>query len=71
MTIVDGSDDEPVEEAHSRLAEGLKSCRAVVNNYRSLLTSDLDGEAQRESQIAPNYPGTDAAETNDAASGEP
>ena len=69
MTIVDGSQDEPVEEAHSRLAEGLKSCRAVVNNYRSLLTSDL--EAQRESQVASNYAGTDAAETNDAASGEP
>lgn len=34
-----------IEEANSRLADGLKSCRAVLRNYRSLLTVELDGYA--------------------------
>ena len=31
---------EDVEQASSRLAEGLKSCRSVVNDYRVILTGD-------------------------------
>lgn len=30
--------DQNFEEASSSLADGIKSCRAVVDNYRSMLT---------------------------------
>lgn len=36
---LDGSGQVPVEVANSQLTEGLRSCRAVVKNYRSLLAS--------------------------------
>jgi hypothetical protein len=49
VTAVDGSD---VEEANSRLALGLKSCRAVVRNYRSLLETDM---ASDSTATMPNY----------------
>lgn len=35
--MITGSEAEPFEEANSKLAAGLKSCRTVVSNYRSLL----------------------------------
>ena len=31
------------EQANSQLNEGLKSCRAVVNNYRAMLIGDQGG----------------------------
>jgi hypothetical protein len=37
---VSGNEDareREAKEAHSKLDEGLKSCRAVVSNYRALL----------------------------------
>lgn len=39
MPAGDRPDDEPIKEA-KKLAAGLKSCRAVMENYRSLLGSD-------------------------------
>jgi hypothetical protein len=35
--------DVDLEQENSRLAEGLKSCRTVVSNYRALIAGD--GEA--------------------------
>jgi hypothetical protein len=32
--------DGEFEQASSRLNQGLKSCRSVVNNYRAILTGD-------------------------------
>lgn len=34
----------PFEETRSELKAGLKSCRAVVRNYRELLTDPVAGE---------------------------
>ncbi len=44
---VAGSEDPPeaaFEETRSDLKAGLKSCRAVVRNYRELLTDPAAGE---------------------------
>lgn len=45
MPVQDRHDFGSINEENSRLAEGLKTCRAVIRNYRSLLTVDIDGEA--------------------------
>jgi hypothetical protein len=45
VSIGDRQESGPIEEANTRLAEGLKSCRAVIRNYRSLLMVELDGDA--------------------------
>jgi hypothetical protein len=34
---IDNPRDSEAEEANNKLNEGLKSCRAVVSNYRALL----------------------------------
>jgi len=34
---IDDSRDDEAEEANNKLDEGLKSCRAMVSNYRALL----------------------------------
>ena len=34
---IDDSRDSEAEEANNKLNEGLKSCRAMVSNYRALL----------------------------------
>lgn len=34
------------DEANAQLNDGLKSCRAVVSNYRALLAGDADGEPE-------------------------
>lgn len=42
--------EEPIDELQAnsdRLNEGLKSCRTVVENYRSLLTGQSVGGADR------------------------
>ena len=36
--------DSEAEEANNKLNEGLKSCRAVVSNYRALLDKKKRGE---------------------------
>ena len=36
------------EEASTRLDEGLKTCRAVVENYRSMLTFDQQSSRQSD-----------------------
>jgi hypothetical protein len=67
VSVTDGLEKGPFEEANSKLAEGLKSCRAVLNNYRSLLASDLklDAANEQESQSADptdaNASGADSA----------
>jgi hypothetical protein len=35
-----------IEDAHNRLAEGLKSCRSVVANYRAMIANDAGDDAQ-------------------------
>ena len=37
MSGIDDARDGEAEDAHNKLNEGLKSCRAVVSNYRALL----------------------------------
>jgi hypothetical protein len=37
----DPGDDRP-DTASSRLSDGLRSCRAVLSNYRALLAEDSD-----------------------------
>ena len=37
MSGNEDSREREAKEAHSRLDEGLKNCRAVVSNYRALL----------------------------------
>ncbi len=50
------------EEASTRLDEGLKTCRAVVENYRSMLTFDQQRGGHSEvSAIAPNAESSTAA----------
>ena len=34
--------DTDYEEANSQLAAGLKSCRSVVQNYRAMLSPEVD-----------------------------
>lgn len=42
---MDGPDGGDVEQTNSKLSEGLKSCRAVVDNYRALLSSEQPTDA--------------------------
>jgi len=44
VTEKNDSPEGEFEEANNRLSEGLKSCRAVVSNYRSLLAGESVGE---------------------------
>ena len=37
-----------VEEANLRLTEGLKSCRAIVSNYRSMISGDDAGSEEAD-----------------------
>ena len=52
VSVSDRQEIGSIDEANSRLAEGLKSCRAVIRNYRSLLTVDLD----RDTAFGPAIP---------------
>ena len=44
MTSLTGPGEENFVAASSQLNDGLKSCRAVVSNYRSLLAGESAGE---------------------------
>ena len=44
MSGVDDPRDGDFEEANSKLNEGLKSCRAVADSYRALLSSVQKGD---------------------------
>ena len=61
MTGDSDSGEAAFEEAHFRLSEGLKTCRAVLSNYRTLLseTSTNDNEPSGE-------PGGSAESYNDS-----
>jgi hypothetical protein len=61
VAVVDRSESEPFEEANSKLAQGLKSCRALVNNYRSLLASgaNSDGSGGQHDRAPAHFPDTD------------
>ena len=39
-----GPRDESLDATHARLNDGLKSCRAVLSNYRTLLAGDGEDE---------------------------
>lgn len=45
--------DFEVDEANTRLVAGLKSCRSVVENYRSMLSGDQEeaAEAANSNQV--------------------
>ena len=47
MSGIDDRQDVEVEEANSRLADGLKACRSIVSDYRAIITGDQDGEMFR------------------------
>jgi hypothetical protein len=38
--VPDNPRESDFERESSRLSEGLKSCRSVVNNYRAMMTGD-------------------------------
>jgi hypothetical protein len=42
--------EKEIEEAHSRLVEGLKSCRTVVANYKAMIANDPDEGAQPDQE---------------------
>jgi hypothetical protein len=44
--------DDDLERENSRLAEGLKSCRAVVSDYRELIAGDAEATAGARQQSA-------------------
>jgi hypothetical protein len=46
--------EKEIEEVHSRLAEGLKSCRAVVANYKAMIVNDSDEGAQPDQEPESN-----------------
>ena len=37
-----------VEEANLRLTEGLKACRSIVSNYRSMIAGDDAGSEEAD-----------------------
>jgi hypothetical protein len=47
LSPIDDRHDTEVEEANSRLADGLKTCRSIVRDYRAIITGDQDGEQSR------------------------
>lgn len=51
MSGIEGANEVPVEEASFKLSQGLKSCRTVVENYRSLLTSSDPLEAKEQQEL--------------------
>ena len=63
MSASDDSKTGAFEEANSMLSKGLKSCRAVVNNYRSLLASEAPDQPSAENDAGPfeGRVGTDTA----------
>ena len=40
-----------VDEANTRLVAGLKSCRSVVENYRSILSGDQEADGVTSNQF--------------------
>ena len=42
----------PADKAHSTLKEGLRSCRAVVKNYRSLLWANVDVASAQAGELS-------------------
>lgn len=60
------------EETNSKLAQGLKTCRTVVDNYRALLSSppdeDLRGEKVEDAAVPLEIPAT-SPEAPDLAGG--
>jgi hypothetical protein len=50
VTEKNDSPEGEFEDANNRLSEGLKSCRAVLSNYRALLESEGKDGAAGEDQ---------------------
>ena len=55
------------EQANSQLNEGLKSCRAVVNNYRAMLAGDHGGADDVPSDESDSEGGDDKPDQTPAA----
>ena len=49
---VDGSDDRDIEQTNSKLTDGLKSCRLIMNNYKVLLSPEHGAATDAAPQIA-------------------
>lgn len=64
MVVGNDPTDGSFEEAHSNLSLGLKSCRAVVSTYRSLLEPDgrVDGAAGEFTRMVENTSGQNQPE---------
>ena len=58
MSVGDDAKDGSFEKANSMLTQGLKSCRAVVDSYRSLLASEARSKAaaQNDTKAALDEP---------------
>lgn len=69
VSVGDRQELGPVEEANSRLADGLKSCRAVLRNYRSLLTVELNGDAATRLAVPLERNDSDDTPPNSAGGG--
>lgn len=54
MSGIDDARDSEAKEANSKLNEGLKSCRAVLSNYRALLDKKSGGRAGEQSKERAN-----------------
>jgi hypothetical protein len=66
--VSDNPRENDFERESSRLHEGLRSCRAVVNNYRAMMSGDQAREGDDGSDIS-NYVSTTTA-ASDGYEGE-
>ena len=61
MLSLNDPNDTKFEAASSRLKDGLKSCQAVVSNYRALFAGE-----ERERIFAPDFIDADGADKDPA-----
>lgn len=59
MTREPAAKDRPIEETNAELVDGLKTCRSVVENYKSLL---LPSQVIATAPDGASPPGIDPAE---------
>lgn len=61
MSVAEDSNDGEVQVTTSKLTEGLKSCRAMVKNYRALLSPDPIADAPADDSVELIEPVSDAS----------
>jgi len=73
VSVGENSKDGSFEEANSKLAQGLKSCRAVVQSYRSLLASEARNQApaENDSEAVGEDFDSNSAELRNGSNGQP